>query len=84
MKTLGNNIKELSTFIMETTFAEPSYFIYARTVDGAVFLSEDFDEHLTEKYLDIYKALVVYFNGGEIVLYKVDGYDYYPVEEFRL
>ena len=84
MRTLGNNIKELSTFIIETALAEPSYFIYARTVDGAIFLSEDFDEHLTKKYLDIYKALVVYFNGGEIVLYKVDKDDYYPVEEFRL
>lgn len=84
MKTLVNNVKKMSTFIIENDFAEPGYFIHARTVNGAVFLSEDFDECLIEKYLDVYKALVVYFNGGEVVLYKVDENSYYPVEEFQL
>lgn len=84
MEKMTEDIKKLPVFALNTVFAEPGYFIYARTTDGAIFLSEDFDDYLMEKYLDIYKSLVVYFNGGEIVLYKIDDDDYYPVEEFQL
>lgn len=83
METL-TKINKLPVFTFKTIFAEPGYFIYARTVDGAIFLSEDFDDYLLEEYLDTYKSLVLYFNGGEIILYKIDENDYYPVEEFQL
>lgn len=46
------------------------YFIFARNISGGRMYSEDFSVEQIQEYMDKYTAVVEYFGGGEIVLYR--------------
>lgn len=49
------------------------YFIFARTISGGRMYSEDFSVEQIQEYMDKYRAVVEYFGGGEIILYRSFG-----------
>lgn len=49
------------------------YFIFARTISGGRMYSEDFSVEQIQEYMDKYRAVVKYFGGGELVLYRSFG-----------
>ena len=51
------------------------YFIFARTISGGRMYSEDFSVEQIQEYMDKYRAVVKYFGGGEIILYRSFGED---------
>lgn len=51
------------------------YFIFARTISGGRMYSEDFSVEQIQEYIDKYTAVVEYFGGGEIILYRSFGED---------
>ena len=51
------------------------YFIFARTISGGRMYSENFSVEQIQEYMDKYTAVVEYFGGGEIILYRSFGED---------
>ena len=49
------------------------YFIFARNISGGRMYSEDFSVEQIQEYMDKYRAVVEYFGGGEIILYRSFG-----------
>lgn len=47
------------------------YFIAARTLNGARFYSENFEEKDLNYYISLYKAMVDYFGGGRVLVYNI-------------
>ena len=54
---------------------DSDYFIFARNVSGGRMYSEDFFVEQIQEYMDKYTAVVEYFGGGEIILYRSFGED---------
>lgn len=53
------------------TMLEHEYFIHARTINGAFFLSENFGWEDAVKRFKEYKSLVNYFGGGQVIVYEI-------------
>ena len=54
------------------TMFDHYYFVFARTVNGAVFISENFGWEKAIKTFKEYKSMVGYFNGGCVTLYEAN------------
>lgn len=52
-----------------------NYFIFARNISGGRMYSEGFSVEQIQEYMDKYTAVVEYFGGGEIILYRSFGDD---------
>ena len=63
------------------TLLEDKYFIVARTLDGARFYSEDIRFEDTAELFQKYCAMVEYFNGGIVSLYRYANTDYELVRD---